>query len=616
MNTLYKITLTLAGMISVLSFQSCEKDFLSPKPLSFYSPENTYVNESGMTAAVVACEKSMRSFYYDQHCAINTQYRVSDLSVFANWDVSGGLTDLDLFVTPTQVADGATNKIAYFWNEQFNGVKYANIILNRLSNAEEKLSDAQMASFMGQGYFFRAWNYYNLVHQFGDVPWIGKEVQEAKLDFYSYDRWSILEQLEKDMKFAYDNIPENRDRGMVNKWGAGVLYMKILMCNQKWDEAIKVGKEIIDARPLMTSRMNSSYPNLQLDLHSFEAKFNPANTEGLHYVISVPGVPNDKLRICTMREWTPYWGSGTAIKTPDGQTGANVTPKEVGSIYDNDLHVGQGQGMTRPSNFYQYEIWTDMEKNDERGRFNQDSWRDMEDLYYNVNSAGSWYGKHLVRPENMTESDSLRCWFSWPHYKMWVPDPDVTAKLRGGETPWYIYRTAEVYQLVAECYYWKGDLENEKVYLNVVRKRAGADPYTSVKGIYEILAERARELYREEFRHDELCRIAYTYAKTGKLCEEFNTTYTLDKFSGNGGVGENLKQNGYNFYFDWVNKHNGIFNSGAKLGDKGEYKISVHHVLWPVPETSITSNSKGVINQTPGYVTPYKNATPKKVGED
>ena len=52
---------------------------------------------------------------------------------------------------------------------------------------------------------------------------------------------------------------------------------------------------------------------------------------------------------------------------------------------------------------------------------------------------------------------------------------------------------------------------------------------------------------------------------------------------------------------------NGFFNIGLKIST-GEYLISNHHILWPIPETAIKSNTGGVINQNPGYpsTTPYK----------
>ena len=44
--------------------------------------------------------------------------------------------------------------------------------------------------------------------------------------------------------------------------------------------------------------------------------------------------------------------------------------------------------------------------------------------------------------------------------------------------------------------------------------------------------------------------------------------------------------------------------------------MSVHHVLWPVPENAIKTNTGGVINQNIGYPGAENNITPLMVGEE
>lgn len=138
--------------------------------------------------------------------------------------------------------------------------------------------------------------------------------------------------------------------------------------------------------------------------------------------------------------------------------------------------------------------------------------------------------------------------------------------------------------------------------MNEVRSRAGATPLTAADiNIGEILDERARELYYEENRHIELVRIAYTYAKTGKPCEIFGGhVYKLDNISGPGGTGSNVKQMGINFWYDRVVSRSNFYNHGVKH-KWAEYKVSVHHILWPIPSAAIALNVNGVINQNIGY---------------
>ena len=610
--------------LAVLPMLNSCSDWLDPKPLSFYSPENTYVDAAGLYAALTACERNMRHEFFGDGAPILTEMYLTDIAVHGKTDESGSLVDLDNEMLPSRTKNDMKGKNKWYWEEGFKGIKYANIAISRLDAAKYK-DEAERKAVLGAAYFQRAYRYYKLTHQFGDVPYLNKEITEPKLDFYTYDRWSILEQCKKDMEYAYQWVPEVQPRGRANKDACGVLLMKFCMATGDFDRAIEVGKEVVSRHPLMTQRFTSNKTkantNLMHDLHSVEAKVDMSNTEGIMYVVAHPSTtPLDgSNRIYTMRNGLPYWAKGGAIKTPDGKTGTAITPDKAdkNTDIDNDSKYGRGIGTCRPTNYYQYDIWTDKEKNDLRGPFNHDSWKRMEDLRYNdaglKKSNNPYYGQNLVRPVDLSVADSIRCWYMWPHYKLFVPDPTKTQDLQGGETPWYIYRSAEVYLMMAECYYWKGDAANEAAMLNVVRERAGAEPLSGNVGIAEVLAERARELYYEENRHVELVRISYLYAKTGKACEALGgRTYKLDNLCGPGGVGTNCKDAGVNFYFDWVMAHNNFFNKGVKIPN-GEYRMSVHHILWPIPETAITTNTGGVINQNIGYPGAENNIEPLKV---
>lgn len=623
MNRNKKKCLILA-LAALPMMNSCSDSWLEPKPLSFYTPENTYVDANGLYASLVACERNMRHEFFGDGAPILTEMYLSDVAAHGKTDESGSLVDLDQEMLPSRTKNDMKGKNKWYWEEGFKGVKYANITISRLDNATFK-DEAERNAVLGAAYFQRAYRYYKLTHQFGDIPFLTEEITRPKLDFYTYDRWGILEQMKSDLEFAYEWVPEVTDRGKANKDACGMLLMKVCSALGDFDRAIEVGKEVVARHPLMVKRFttNQNKPNTNLmhDLHSVEAKMDMGNTEGILYVVSYPEVEG-RDRIQTMRNATPYWAKGAAILTPDGKTGTAIAPhaEDKNSEIDNDANYGRGIGTCRPTNYFQYEIWTGKEKNDLRSPNNHDSWKRMEDLHYNEpglkNSGNEWYGKTLVRPANLSVADSIRCWFMWPHYKVFVPDPTKTTDRSGGETPWYIYRSAEAYLIMAECYYWKGDHANAAAMLNVVRERAGAEPLSGEITIADVLAERARELYYEENRHVELVRISYLYAKTGKPCEMFNGhVYKLDNISGPGGTGTNCKDAGINFYFDWMMRCNNFFRDQTVLPN-AQYRLSVHHILWPIPETAITSNTGGVINQNIGYPGAENNIAPLKVGEE
>jgi len=615
-------TILISALFSTVLMYGCNKDWLTPKPLSFYEPDIALSNVEGMYSALAACERNMRHEFFGDGAPIVTEMIQSEIAVEGTTDKAGPQMNMDVTLMPdAKLNDINTTRVGWYWYEGYKGIKYANLVIARIDKATFK-NEQERNAVLGAAYFQRAYRYFKLVHQFGDVPYLDWEINEPKYDFYSYDRWSILERLKKDLEYAYQWVPEKVDRGRTSKAACGILLMKVCMSLADFDRAIQVGNEVAAAHPLMRSRFtsNRSKPNtnLMFDLHSVEAKLDVSNTEGLMYVVAYPEVVGSD-RIQTMRNGVPFWNNG-GIKTPDGKTGTSISlaSDETDLSLDINRNYGRGVGRLRPTWYFTNEIWrADKEANDLRGIRNRDSWRRMEDLKYNEPSlkkdGNPWYGKNFVKSSSMPVEDTIRLWFSWPHYKLFVPDPLQTT-WAGGETPWYVYRSAEVYLLLAEAYYWKDQLGLAAEALNQVRTRAGALPITAGDvNIGEILDERARELYYEENRHLELVRIAYTYAKTGKPCEIFGgRIYQLQNISGPGGTNSNVKTVGVNFWYDRVVARSNFYNKGVKH-KWAEYKVSVHHLLWPIPATAISTNIKGLINQNVGYPGAERNVAPLKV---
>lgn len=609
----------LALFFTLLFLSSCSENWLEPNPLSFYTPENTYVDLEGFEAAIFACEAVMFEEYNGDGSPILTEMIQSDICVEGTTDKAGPQMDMDKSLLPdAQLNHIDYTRVGWYWTNGYKAIKYANIIIARIDDA--KLPDiSKKNSILGQAYFHRAYWYYKLVHQFGDIPYLDWELTEPKIDFFSYDRWSILERMKRDLEFAYQHVPDEVDRGRVSKSACGVLLMKVNISLGFFDQAIEIGKTIVSNHPLMTQRftVNRTKPNTNLlhDLHSVEAKLDVSNTEGLMYIVSYPNAQGSTTSQL-MRNTLPRI---VGVTTPDGFSGVVYT-NNVESQYEINKIYGRGIGRARPTNYYQYTIWTEKEANDLRGVYNRDSWKSPADMWYNdpalKNKGNVYYGQHLIKNPAMSVEDSVRSWFQWPHYKLFVPDPLSASWYWGGETPMYIYRTAEVYLLMAEAYYWKDMLGQAAEMLNVVRKRSGAEMLNATDiNIGSIVDERARELYYEENRHVELTRISYTYAKTGKLCEYFGNTYNLKDISGPGGAGSNIKQEGYNFWYDWVVAKNNFYNKG--LSHRwAEYKISVHHMLWPVPAAAINANKNGIINQNIGYPGAENNVMPLQVPEE
>ncbi len=588
----------------LLLLSACSDDFLKPKPLSILTTEAGLVDATSMYATLGSSTRNIRNHYMDGTFAPSmfTEYLFTEVMIDGTTDKTFPTRDMNRLVIPDGVLNDASyNRIGTIWNTSYDAIKSAVIVISNIDVAEYS-SEEERNAVLGTAYFHRAFWYYTLVHQFGDVPWIANQISEPKLDFFSTKREVILEQIKKDLEFSVQWVPENTQRGKVSRGACNHLLTKIYLALGEFEKAIASSTAVINGGySLMTERFgeDKSNParNVIWDLHRPLNKVAPDNTEEIFSVIDRYGMTdNVKNGMTSMYIFVPNWGNQTnAIMTPNGNVGmSELLGLEIPIIEQ----IGRGVNKGRGTSYYTRYIWDD--PNDLRHA--PGNWMVMEDLVYNNPKLKTlkdpYYGQHLRLYDdegNILTKDTIRNWTGgWPHYKLFMPDP-IRVQPRGGNTDWYVFRLAETYLLRAEAYFWKGDVANAMADVNMVRNRAGAASYIDASkfNLGTILDERARELFYEEPRKSELTRIAYIYATTGKQCYN-GKTYSLANFSK------------ANFWYDRIMEKTEFFNKGVKTVSGDEFTMSPYHVLWPIPQTVIDANSMGVINQNEGY-TGYEN---------
>src|SRR5690606_35584749 len=78
---------------------SCSRDFLEPRPLSFYTPEQSFQSASGLWATLVACERNLRIETHGDGAPIVTAMIYSDIAVSGSTDIPGPAIDLNQVIT-------------------------------------------------------------------------------------------------------------------------------------------------------------------------------------------------------------------------------------------------------------------------------------------------------------------------------------------------------------------------------------------------------------------------------------------------------------------------------------------------------------------------------------
>ncbi len=579
-------SLKAALLCGALMLQSCSKDFLEPEPLSFFTPENVFVNKDGYEALLVTMRKDLTREQTAQKNFMAHQSAASESGV--PW------LQMD-FTMLTPNSDNYQQFVKQI-NDIFAMVKNANTIISRIDNITWS-SEQDRNRILAEALWHRSYWYYRLIGNYGDLPFVQEEVKSAKVDFRTHSRWAILDKIQSDMEFATQWMPISASAGIPTKGAADHLLTKIYLANMEFDKAVAAATRVINGPyALMTTRFGAeasvAAKNVIWDLHRPDNKNIAANKETILAFVDRWEAPQTARTagLYTMRVYHCAWYNNVVAKDKDGNLGMIAS----GTLYDS---LGRGNCDVALSDYQAYKIW-------EEGGFNYKTtpdlrranvnWWDREELFYN-NPASSQFGQPFD-PKNMdTPSEYWARIFAMPWYKTYVPNKvGQTGVPYGSNGDWYIFRLAETYLLRAEAYYWLGQTGAAAEDINKVRARANAQPITAARVTIDyIFDERARELFAEEPRQNELNRVSYIMAAKG--LNGYNLATLHQK----------------NWFYDRIAKHNNFYQHYGEVFQLGQSpRIAPYSFQWPIDDNIITANTGGRINQNMGYVGSERNEAP------
>ena len=201
-----RIYYILTALVAAITFSSCE-DFLTKAPKTALSPDSFFITASDL-------ELWTNKFYSDL-------LEDTDIAeTFADDMMGSSLSALQKgtrttssksWSTPSVNSDGYISS-----NGTFTPLMNINYFLEHSSNCQD---EAVREKYNGVAYFFRAYFYYKMVRQYGDMPWYDYVIGSADAaslnkprDPRGYVMMKVLEDCDK----AYERLPE--------AWAAGPLF--------------------------------------------------------------------------------------------------------------------------------------------------------------------------------------------------------------------------------------------------------------------------------------------------------------------------------------------------------------------------------------------------------
>ena len=183
----------------------------------------------------------------DAEMAVSDIYRC-----LPNWDIDEDINS-DNAVHGIKWANGNVSKGVYDpadqgWSGDYGYIRRCNLVLQKLEEME--LSQSDKESIAGQAHFFRAYIYFGLIRQFGDVPYIDQPLKLTDVeDITRTSKDEIYTKIMADFDKAFSYLPEEwpaTQWGRITKGAAMAMKARAALYFGNWETAAAAAKSVMD----------------------------------------------------------------------------------------------------------------------------------------------------------------------------------------------------------------------------------------------------------------------------------------------------------------------------------------------------------------------------------
>ncbi|MEO1054545.1 MAG: RagB/SusD family nutrient uptake outer membrane protein [Bacteroidota bacterium] len=401
-------------------------DFLEVTPETSFVPATFFDTENEIERGIAGIYRLNRSMNASRQWRFGENRSDNSSFQFNPQDRGGQLQEaLDEFL---MTADNPN--ISNYWNDLYNGVGRANYVLENI-DAVRFSSNTVKEQRRGEALFLRSWFYFNLVRNWGGVPYVTStfETLDESLGDEFTQRVNIdvvYDSILNDAQQAIDALPVSWDEdnvGRATRGAALMLKAKMHMARREYPEAI----------PLLEEMTTLGYELLD----SYESVFNPDNKNHAESVFEL--------------QYSFALGQSSNFLS-------NFVPfNSGGDLLDFGAQASSRAGQNQPT--------TDLIETYEEG----DIRRDVTIAYY-----------------SLTETDSIPFLNKYNY-----PFLDVNAQ----DVNWQMFRYADALLMLAECLNEVNGFDQNAIgIVNVIRLRAGLPPLSDAGANPELVIATAEDL--------------------------------------------------------------------------------------------------------------------------
>ncbi|AIM37258.1 hypothetical protein KO02_11575 [Sphingobacterium sp. ML3W] len=219
---------------------SCSKDFLNREPLTSVNSTNFFKTASDLQIYTNGLYSKLAPQYNTMGGSGSVSGGNSNLGLDLNTDVMIMQATVTGSLNRWSVASTAPETNGS-WNNGYAAIRSDNYFLYHANKNAEKNDGTN--HYIGEGYFFRAWDYFNLLQNFGGVPIVNELLNEQDADkLYKprASRYEVAKQIINDIDSAIDRLHwkgegEAAMVGRLNKEAALNLKARVALFEGTWE---------------------------------------------------------------------------------------------------------------------------------------------------------------------------------------------------------------------------------------------------------------------------------------------------------------------------------------------------------------------------------------------
>jgi hypothetical protein len=285
----YRNVILMTSAVAIAA--ACSKSFLDITPAGSLQA-NTVATKAGVAALLVGAYSLLDG---EGGAGTNNGPWATAASNWVYGSVGGGDAhkgsdpgDQNL-ITPIETwnVNASNAYLDQIWQARYDGVQRANETIRIMRLAKDILAPDTVET-VAEALFLRAHYHFELRKMFGKVPYIDENVTYTAGNFLIPNDHDILSDIEKDLLYAYANLPATQaDLGRANKWAAACYLMKVYIYQGRYSDA----KTLFDTQILPNGTTTAGHA-YKLNAH-FADNFNPAKRNSDESVFAAQMTVND-----------------------------------------------------------------------------------------------------------------------------------------------------------------------------------------------------------------------------------------------------------------------------------------------------------------------------------